>query len=240
MSQHSQSKYAEFIQKINDFKHYLNLQIGYVEEDVVLSSWVNGFLIAVSSQSKYYQIPDYKVKFLEWALQEILNEIDQIEFNDNKRTNKETQRRYKNHIRVAYLNHFSTELQLYPFLFNEFDQINWRWKYREVLVYLYGLKYLGAFQDDTADLDISILKDVIFRTGKFHWEKNDVSGSLKDIKAIYAKVFNWNNRSYGKSNKLTLSERASYQHAYDNFARIADLFGEYEDNVRALEDEKKE
>lgn len=238
MSQETASKFTEFNRSINQFKQYLSAKSSYVEEDVVLSSWVNDFLKAVKSQAKHYTIPDYKVKFLEWVLQDILSEIDLIEFNSNKTRNRDLQRRHKNHIRVAYLNHFSTELQLYPFLFNEFDQINWNWKYREVLVYLYGLKHLGAFHEETADMDFSILKDVIFRTGKFQWEYNDVGGSLKDIKAIYEKVSNWNNQSYGKSIKRKQSQTASYQHALDSFTKLYDLFEEYDNKVRALEDEK--
>jgi hypothetical protein len=236
MTQHSQSKYAEFVLKLNDFKLYLHSQTNYVEEDVALGLCIKDFFQAVNYQSKYYQLPDYKVKFLEWVLQEILNEIDQIEFNDNKRTNKEIQRRYKNHIRVAFLEQFATELQLYPFLFNEFDQINWKWKYREVLVYLYGLKQLGAFQDDTADQDISILKDVIFRTGKFHWENNDVLGSLKDIKAIYQVVSNWQNKNPTDLKKFNSKKIASYQHAFDSFNEINGLFESYEDNVRSKQE----
>ena len=81
-------------------------------------------------------------------------------------------------------------------------------------------------------MEISRLKDVIFRTGKYQWDDADINGSFKDIKGVYNKISNWKSASLGES-KLRQSQEQAFQHAYDCFTELYDVFEDYEENVRS-------
>jgi hypothetical protein len=209
MTQTVAGEFSHFCNDLNTFKSFV------AEQKVFKSELLKEEFALVLNKIRYemdkYTIPDFKIKFLEWVLNDLLDHIENQDFSSNVLIKKPI----KIYLRSEFKNYFEHELVRYPFVFQDIKQINWKWKYREILVVLFTLRHLGAFHESTADQDISNLKDMIFKSAPSLWESSDVEGSFKDISRLWNRIMEVPNKAMGKTRNdetVIIREKAAKKH----------------------------
>jgi hypothetical protein len=210
MSQTEASKFAEFHQKANDFKLYIAAQTVFRAED--LNPIFDDFIRDVKTELKNYKFPDYKVKFLEWVLVDLLDFVDTVKFQVGKK-NTPIKVKYKNHLRGRFKNAFEKELVRYPFIFQERISINWKWDFRQIMVVMFLFQHLDGLESATATHDMSKLKDLIYQSNITKWDSTDIEGSFGDVKRLWNRIMETpngqiENRDENPSNR----ENAAFAH----------------------------
>lgn len=177
----------------NDFERFrnvLNNFIGWLNKfrdersSGVFESNIENLLTNMEIQLGYYSDMEYKVRFIEWVSVKLISAINQ-----KKSHNKDIKEFLINQVRVIIKNKFETILVSYPFILDDHEYINWKWSYREIIAVLYSLKQFGAFNEETAEYDMSNLKDLIFRSGFKFNGKIDVENSYRDTITAWKRIF---------------------------------------------------
>ena len=130
---------------------------------------------------KQYELPDYRVRFLEYTLQNITRQVNE------SKLPAATKKKVNNKLRVRLKDSFEIEFASYPFVFSHSKLVQWKWTYRQILALLYIFKQLDAFDGD-ADVQMSNLKDLIYYNGYANWDEDDVSEAYKDVKQSWKKI----------------------------------------------------
>lgn len=210
MSQTEASKFAEFHQKTNDFKLYIADQTVFRSED--LNPKFDDFLSDVKTELRNYRLPDYKVKFLEWVLVDLLEFVDTVSFQEGKK-NTPIKVKYKNHLRGRFKNAFENELVRYPFIFQERASINWKWDFRQIMVVMFLFQHLDGLESATATHDMSKLKDLIYQSNPGKWDSIDIEGSFGDVKRLWNRIMETPNGQFkDRHDNPSNRENAAFEH----------------------------
>ncbi|MEY4954167.1 MAG: hypothetical protein RI981_252 [Bacteroidota bacterium] len=187
MTQKHAAKFASIKYQLTEFvswvsKHQLKTK-GYKEEYV--RTRIASLCDATAVHLDCYNHSDYKVKFIEWVIDFITRELALL---DSGIKDSERIVWVINTVRIEFKNKFEHILVDYPFVFENVRFIHWKWKYREILMILYSLKELGAFNESTEELDMSNLKDLIYRFGFADWQNVDLESSWKDTQTAWRRI----------------------------------------------------
>ena len=186
MTQTVAGEFADFKKTLKEFSQWLkNLKDGDDFADEIIQSQMETLISSISVQLAFYTEMDYKAKFLEWVQRKLVDLI-----NENKRLKLDKKKYVIKYVRINLKNKFDHILVAYPFVTEDIEFINWKWTYREILMVLYSLKEFGAFKNETEDIDMSNLKDLIFRSGFFHHGRLDIENSYKDTITAWNRIKN--------------------------------------------------
>jgi hypothetical protein len=158
---------------------------GFKTED--LTAQIDLLCQSTALHIKTYRHQDYRVKFIEWIINFITRELVALVSGKKK---SETARiaLVIDMVRIQFKNKFEHELVDYPFVFENLRYIHWKWTYREILMILYSFKELGAFHETSRELEMSNLKDLIYRFGFADWQHVDVESSWKDTQTAWRRI----------------------------------------------------
>lgn len=213
MTQFFAAEFGEFKNALKDFSTWLKtLENEENLREEIIQVKMSKLIGSIEVQLEFYSQMDYKAKFIEWVQRGIVKII-----NKHKRLSKEKKKYLINAVRVNLKNKFESVLVAYPFITDEIEYINWEWSYREILMVLYALKEFGAFKSETEDIDMSNLKDLIFRCGFFHHGKIDIENSYRDTQTAWNRVFNRQMPHYDENGDeidnsiMSASENAAFE-----------------------------
>jgi hypothetical protein len=213
MTQKYAAKFTTIKSQLTEFINWVSenqlKSKGYKEEEV--RAQIASLCQATEVHLKGYNHSDYKVKFIEWIINFITREVAAL---DSGKKKSETTRigLIIDTIRIEFKNRFEHELVDYPFVFENVRYIHWKWRYREILMILYSLKELGAFNESTKELDMSNLKDLIYRFGFADWQHLDLESSWKDTQTAWSRIMNRSTSQESKrDNVVSSAENAAYQ-----------------------------
>jgi hypothetical protein len=189
MTQEYAAKFTAIKSQLNQFilwieENQLNKR-GYKAEDVTRQ--IDSLCRSTALHIKSYRHQDYKVKFIEWIINFITRELAAL---DSGKKKSETTRiaLIIDTVRIEFKNRFEHELVDYPFVFENVRYIHWKWSYREILMILYSFKELGAFNESSQELDMSNLKDLIYRFGFADWQHVDLESSWKHTQTAWRRI----------------------------------------------------
>ncbi|MEN9949107.1 MAG: hypothetical protein RL106_1930 [Bacteroidota bacterium] len=189
MTQQYAAKFTAIKSDIHQFIHWVKenqlKKTGYKAEEV--RSQIESLCLTTQRHMTGYKHQDYKVKFIEWIINFITRELVALDSGKNKPETKRISE-IVNTVRIEFKNTFEHILVDYPFVFDNVRYIHWNWSYREILMILYSFKELGAFNEFTEELDVSNLKDLIYRFGFADWQHVDIESSWKDTQTAWRRI----------------------------------------------------
>ena len=180
---------------------------GYRAEEVTRQ--IDSLCRSTMLHIKFYRHKDYKVKFIEWIINFITRELAAL---DSGKKKSETTRLALiiDTVRIEFKNRFEHDLVDYPFVFDDVKYIHWKWSYREILMILYSFKELGAFNESSQELEMSNLKDLIYRFGFADWQHVDVESSWKDMQTAWRRIMETSTKqSHVRSDNFSNAESAA-------------------------------
>lgn len=186
MTQRVAAKFASYKSAVHEFLNWIN-SVCETQQDLTelnqtqLEDKVLILMAAIREAMKEYDLPDYRVRFLEYTLQNITREVNATKLP------AATKKKVNNKLRVGLKDSFELEFASYPFVFSHTKLVQWKWTYRQILAVLYIFKQLDAFDGD-ADVQMSNLKDLIYYNGYANWDEDDVSEAYKDVKQSWKKI----------------------------------------------------
>ena len=210
----------EYAAKFTAIKYQLNQFISWIKENQLekkgyraeeVTRQIDSLCQSTTLHIKSYRHKDYKVKFIEWIINFITRELAAL---DSGKKKSETTRiaLIIDTVRIEFKNRFEHELVDYPFVFDDVKYIHWKWSYREILMILYSFKELGAFNESSQELEMSNLKDLIYRFGFADWQHLDVESSWKDTQTAWRRIMETTtNMSDNRSDLFAKSEFAAAQ-----------------------------
>ena len=186
----------EYAAKFTAIKYQLNQFISWIKENQLekkgyraeeVTRQIDSLCQSTALHIKSYRHQDYKVKFIEWIINFITRELAAL---DSGKKKSETTRiaLIIDTVRIEFKNRFEHDLVDYPFVFDDVKYIHWKWSYREILMILYSFKELGAFNESSQELEMSNLKDLIYRFGFADWQHVDVESSWKDTQTAWRRI----------------------------------------------------
>jgi hypothetical protein len=221
MTQTVAASFDEFKRELYNFNLFLEaIKKGEFKREIIAEA-IKPLLIAIKEQMEFYKDIDFKVRFFEWIQRDLAESV---------RCKKNINAAQKNYLldllRDALKDEFETILVAYPFVTKDIKFIKWNWTFRQILMVLYSLKEFGAFQVDTAETEISHLKDLIFLSGYNFDGRTDLKNSFDDTKTAWNRIMGRNDIDPVMSG----SEIFAYEELKVFSGKLQDAINQYERN----------
>jgi hypothetical protein len=213
MTQKYAAKFTDIKSKLNQFIRWIKEnqleKKGYRAEEVTRQ--LDSLCQSTELHIKSYTHQDYKVKFIEWIINFITRELAALDLRKKKSVTDQIALIIDT-VRITFKNRFEHELVDYPFVFENVRYIHWKWSYREILMILYSFKELGAFNESSQELDMSNLKDLIYRFGFADWQHVDLESSWKHTQTAWRRIMETSTKkSHVRSDDFSEKESAAAQ-----------------------------